>query len=474
MSIDVAAKLAQGAAAVGAIEKYVAASHAVGCPAAGLSVAGVRELYASEAGLRLDALDADSEALAGLADAAEEGMRLEAEAHESVRQAWQGASGTVAAEFIERHLATGSAVVESLRDASTALRSLRDELAGLVEQKVGAAVHFDDRWAAEHPVWLAEAEAVLQGLADDIAVEVVSRQISPYIDGDVQSAWIPAMRDATDSVSTAYDGAVARLSDRPAAHVDDAHFGDAGTGAPSAAPLPAAAPPQSGAAAQAAWPQWASGLSSAMSPGMSGLSGLGGGGLGLPGLGGGDLGGAAGLTGGLPALIGRIADALGSYSGPPDLSATDELGPRHRGVHGDGKKSEGQEDQKDAPGPDSGEQSDSPGEAVPSQGEGPVAEASAPAVQSEERPFGGAPVAQPAPQVPPPPTVSAPPPAQVAPSPGPVQSRPVEPVMTGPPTLPPPLAAEVGAKPAAAAVKPAGKPETPCSIAADELPQIGQ
>jgi hypothetical protein len=40
--------------------------------------------------------------------------------------------------------------------------------------------------------------------------------------------------------------------------------------------------------------------------------------------------------------------------------------------------------------------------------------------------------------------------------------------------LPPPLAAEVGAKPAAAAVKPAGKPETPCSIAADELPQIGQ
>ena len=81
MSIDVAAKLAQGAAAVGAIETYVAASHAVGCPTAGLSVAGVRELYASEAGLRLDALDADSEALSGLADAAVEGMRLEAEAH---------------------------------------------------------------------------------------------------------------------------------------------------------------------------------------------------------------------------------------------------------------------------------------------------------------------------------------------------------------------------------------------------------
>ena len=48
-----------------------------------------------------------------------------------------------------------------------------------------------------------------------MAIQVVAQQISPYLDRDVRSDWIPAMSDATGSVATAYDGAVARLADRP-------------------------------------------------------------------------------------------------------------------------------------------------------------------------------------------------------------------------------------------------------------------
>lgn len=477
MSIDVAAKLAQGAAAVGAIETYVAASQAVGLPAGGLTVAGVRELYAAEAGMRLDAIAADSDALAKLADTAEEGMRLEAEACDAVRESWQGASGTAAAEFVERHLAGGAALVAALRDASAALRSLRDELAALVEHKVGTAVDFDDRRAAEHPVWLAEAEAVLQGLADDVAVEVVARHISPFVDGDVQSDWMPAMRDATDSVAAAYDEAVTRLSDRPGPQFASPGTGSAGAFPPGPADDTWSAPPapagplqqqQWSPPAQAQWPQWPSGLSNAMSSGLPDIGGL---------------GGASGMGGGLSALIGRIADVLGSYAGSPDLSATDEITPPQPKVNGDSSTKSGDEKSADRESdPDQSEQDqEADSETIPGRGDEPVAEVPAAAVA---QPIGGVPLAQLAPPELPQPVPLAPPAplTQAAQLPEPVPPRQVEPAATDPasPSAPPsqplphPLAAEAAATPARVTAKPAEKPETPCSIAADELPQVGQ
>ena len=461
MSADVAARLAEGSAAVGAIETYVEACHAVGRVAGGLSSADVRELYAAEAGMRLDALDADSVALAGLARVAEEGLRLEAEALDAVRRAWQGASGTAAAEFVERHLASGAAMAASLREASSALRSLREKLSDLVDEKVGAAVRFDDRWAAEHPVWLAEAEAVLQGLADAVAVDVGARQISPYVHSDVQSDWIPAMRGATDSVATAYDGAVARLSDRPISQ-----FESPGTVSPTAAvpapPLLPAPPeqwasagtPQWGSAGTPQWgsagtprPQWGSVAAGAPSTMSSGLPDIG------------------GVGGGLPGLVARIADVLGAYPGSPELPAADGLKPHlkadrkpQKEAKDDGKGDAGTGDDAKEAAPERNS------EAPPDQVGKPVIDTPVPSVPPEIKSVGGAPVT---------------PPSQVPPSQSPPPVQPVNPpvLVTAPPAppapLPPPLAAEAGAS--------AGKPRptdaavrTPCSIAADELPQVGQ
>ena len=477
MSADVAARLAEGSAAAGAIETYVEACHAVGRVAGGLSSADVRELYAAEAGMRLDALDADSVALARLARVAEEGLRLEAEALDAVRRAWQGASGTAAAEFVERHLASGAAMAASLREASSALRSLREKLSDLVDEKVGAAVRFDDRWAAEHPVWLAEAEAVLQGLADAVAVDVVARQISPYVHSDVQSDWIPAMRGATDSVATAYDGAVApaeRPSDfavrksrngfphrcsasaaivaGPAGAVGfggTPQWGSAGTPQWGSAGTPqwgSAGTPQWGSAGTPR-PQWGSVAAGAPSTMSSGLPDIG------------------GVGGGLPGLVARIADVLGDYPGSPELPAADGLKPHlkadrkpQKEAKDDGKGEAGTGDDAKEAAPERNS------EAPPDQVGKPVIDTPVPSVPPEIKSVGGAPVT---------------PPSQVPPS---QSSPPVQPVnppvlVTAPPAppapLPPPLAAEAGAS--------AGKPRptdaavrTPCSIAADELPQVGQ
>ena len=68
-------------------------------------------------------------------------------------RSWQGVAGTAAAEFVERHLANGTAVAKRLCGP----RRERCDRCGknfgsLVDQKVAAAVRFDDRWAAAHPV----------------------------------------------------------------------------------------------------------------------------------------------------------------------------------------------------------------------------------------------------------------------------------------------------------------------------------
>ena len=444
MSVDVAARLAEGAEAVRAIETYVAASCAIGRARGPLTVTGVREAYTAEAGMRLDALEADSVALGGLAGAVEEGVRLEGEALEAVLRSWQGVAGTAAAEFVERHLANGTAVAASLRAASGALRSLREELGSLVDQKVAAAVRFDDRWAAAHPVWLAEAETVLNGLADDVAIQVVAQQISPYLDRDVRSDWIPAMSDATGSVATAYDGAVARLADRPLPQFSSPATGSvAGQVSESmwaSSPTPAA--PVWGSAAAPLWgsaapqlAQWTPGLSSGASPAPLGIGGVG---------------------GGLPALIGRIVEALGSYSGPTNLGIVDD--PKtlreleaEKDISGQTEEADPETDAELA----TGELDPSLEKPLPPTPITPAAPMPPPITPADTQPIGGAPVSQPLPTQP-----TAPP-------------EPTGLVQPTPPSAP--LAAEARSDPVTVdTTRSNPEPKTPCSIAMDELPQVGQ
>lgn len=425
MTVDVAARLAAGRPSAGNTQAYVSACHATGYQHPDLTAYGAQilEWYGSEDGLDLHALEADCGALRAAAAAADEAMRLVRDGATAASAAWQGESGSFAVEFVERHCAAGAVVTGVLRAAAQACEVLRDGAGRVVDEKVGAAMSIDDRRAGERPVWLAAAATVTSGgAAREDAVEVVTQQITPYVDAEIRTEWLTAMRSATSSVAAAYDDAVRRL-----AAVPPVHFEVPGPlGAPSASPSPS--PPESmPAAASVAVPTVpaasvdpAPPLASppdavaAQAPPPAPLADP------SAGLGGAAPGGVPAMpdaAGGLSGLVGQLADALGGLFDGMDTPVDDGLPELDDSVADD--VDEADDDVEPAA-----------EEAVPE--EVPVSEE---ALVDEPQPVEESPVTDGTPAPPPP-------------------ESPTE-----------PLAAEQPAEP---------EEQTPCEIAADELAQVGQ
>ena len=394
---------AQADAAVANTATYVAACRAVGRPESGLTAEQVRAWYATEQGLSLAALEADSAAVAAAADAADEGLQAAREGLAILAGAWAGGSGSAAVEFVERHCAAAATVVAGLRDAAEVLDSLRQRLGDLIETKAEAAVRIDDRSAGPRPEWLAGAEAVLSGVPDSAAVQLVSQQIAPWVD-EIRSEWVTAMRSSTESVTTAYVESANRLTAR-----GDPRFEmPAPRSTPDRDPPGAAPQPEAPAAApQPAPAQWAP--QAAPPPSVPLVSPP------LP-----------DASGGLAALVAALAESLAAapetgldVEAEPEEAEPEEPEPEVETGIGESKEPEAQRDPAAEP--------------------EPVADADPEQTEPQEPQEPPAPQPQPQPPAP----ETAPPPSPLPP--------------------PPPLAAESTAA-----------DQSPCEIAADELPQVGQ
>ena len=401
---------AQADAAVANTATYVAACRAVGRPESGLTAEQVRAWYATEQGLNLAALEADGAAVAAAADAADEGLQAAREGLAILAGAWAGGSGSAAVEFVERHCAAAATVVAGLRDAAEVLNSLRQRLDDLIETKAEAAVRIDDRSAGPRPGWLAGAEAVLSGAPDSAAVQVVSQQIAPWVD-EIRSEWVTAMRSSTESVTTAYAESANRLTARGDPRFEmPAPRSTPDHHSPGAAPQPEAP----AAAPQPAPAQWAPQSAPAQSVPLASPA--------LP-----DAGG------GLAALVAALADALAAA---PETGLDVEAEPEEA----DPEEADPEEDEPVIPEPVQPEP-----EVQTGTGESKEPEAQ-PDPAAEPEPVADADSEQPEPPAPQP------------------QPQPPAPETPPPPSpLPLPLAAESTAA-----------DQSPCEIAADELPQVGQ
>ena len=425
MTVDVAARLAAGRASVTNTQAYASACHAAGYQHPDLTAhaAQIIEWYCGEDGLDLRALDADCALLRSAATAADEALRLAGDGSAAMSAAWEGQSFSLATDFIDRHCAAGAAVACALRAAAWACEMLRDTLGRLVDEKVAAAVSIDDRRAVERPAWLAAAAAVTGGGAGrDEAVEIITHQITPYVDADIRIEWLTAMRSATASVSTAYEDALRQLNGSPAAYFEvPGQFGAppvpasspvtsvaepvAAQTVPAAAALPPAADPAP--APSTPVPDAAPAQPLPPTPPTAPLAG--GAPAGVPAM--------PDVASGLSGLVGQIADALGGLAeGIPDSTAPDGRQPElEHPVDQDEDQTDG-----DVVEPEAKEEVP---ENVPI-AEGPVVE--------EPQPVDEPVVTEAAPAAPP------------------------------PDPQPEPLAAEQPDK------------QTPCEIAADELAQVGQ
>ena len=400
MTADTHSRLADGAAAAANTEAYVTAyvtaSYGAGHP--GLTGEGVRGLYSAEDGLSLQALDADSAALAAAGSVAEEALALHRQALAVLTEGWRGGSSSAADDLLRQQCAEAADVVTALHGAAGELRSLRQRLADLRDEKVDAAIRIDDRRAAERPAWLAHARAAMDDGADPEAIEAIRREIAPYVASDIRSDWMAAMQSGTESVAGAYGDTAARLSDRPMPRFDSPQpSAYAGPMTPLASPQPV--------------PAWPSGATQSALP---------------------NLGGA------LVGLVAQIAEALGPDVGiPADIPAAN---------HADSTTDSSVDGPADARPADPPPRPDPVGQPVRPQAAAATSLPAASATPESQV------------EVAPPPLPPAPPPPELL-----AAERPPE------PEVPPAPALDAGP-----ASDMAGAAETPCEIAADELPQVGQ
>jgi hypothetical protein len=435
--LDVASRLAEGHPAVANIQTYVLACHVLGYanPDLTLHASQVSDWYDSEDGLDLRALDADCGALEAAVAATEDALTRQDDQLGALPAAWQGRSADLSREFLRLHGEASSAAAAAVRTTADALAALRDNLWHTVDEKVAAAIAAEGRAPDE---WLAAAQTVTTGAGDRAAAsERIDHEVKPFVDNDIRTGWLTAMRSAIAAVTDSYDAATAELTAEP-----DAVFevpGDLGPSwtppprdelaptvpaAASAASPPAAAPPLWGApaappmsapapasAAPAPLPPFDAGSTAPAMAAPPSAPALGG----LPEVG-----------GGLSGLGQQLADAFGSILGSADDASA---GPAD--IDEPGKDVDDIDDTLD----DDPEEDDDPVE--------PVAEE--PAVEPGDEP---ADTCEPAP-----PPAPVEPPLPEEPAPTPVQGPP-------PPEPAPPPTAEPAA--------------TPCEIAADELPQVGQ
>ena len=207
MTFDVANRLTDAHGAIANTQTLVSACASVGYQHPDLTAHGaqIAEWFGSDDGLDLGVLDADCDRLHAALTMADEAMRLEDAAAQGLNSAWSGASGSAAAEFIASHRRTAFTLVELVRSAADGCTSLRDALWRIVDTKVAAAITIDDRRAGERTAWLAAARTVMSGGQDrSPAVEIIEKAVVPYVDSDIRIDWIDAMRSARDSVGRAY------------------------------------------------------------------------------------------------------------------------------------------------------------------------------------------------------------------------------------------------------------------------------
>ena len=329
---DVATRLAEGRQAVEHTQTYVRACQALGYQQPDLTAhpSQVGDWYETEAGLDLGVLDGDAAELRAAVTAIEEAWWVQRTQVTELALAWRGSGAESATRFLQRHCDVAAEVAAHVRAAAEHCTTLRDEVWQSVDGKVATAVAIDERRAAERSTWLAAAHAVTVGSGDGSAAEVVvQREVIPYVDSDIRNDWLAAMSSANASVAGSYDAAIHALASTREVSFDipgdlgpswkptfDEHSGVEAAPAvsPSATPLstvPAAAsgplPPIPQASQALPAPGDAVSAPPELPDPLGDAAGLS--------TGAGGLGGLGGTTGGIGGVVGSIVDTIGSLLG---------------------------------------------------------------------------------------------------------------------------------------------------------------
>lgn len=192
--------------------RYAAACRDVGH--VGITSERIRELASREDGVGLAALQSDIAALAAAAGHARSALSEQRTAIGVLGAGWRGRSGSIATAVLEQHCTAAADILHSLVEAADVLERLRGTLSRLLAERDEAGVRIADRRSAERPRWLACSEAVLAGTADGVAVAEVRTRIAPFLDAQVAGEWAGSVSSVSDAVDAAYRQAAIALAGR--------------------------------------------------------------------------------------------------------------------------------------------------------------------------------------------------------------------------------------------------------------------
>ncbi|BBZ66040.1 hypothetical protein MINS_14690 [Mycolicibacterium insubricum] len=211
----VTARLADGRAGVTDLSTLVQAAALRGYSDADLTLHPGQpgDWYATEDGLDLDALDADAATLRSLAAVAAEALATSRELRTTLTAAFSGAGATAADGFLSRNAAAAATVGGRLERTARCYPILAGQLWRAIDAKVTATCGLAGRWANRRTEWLAAASAVLAGSTDEQSTATVERSVKPFVAESVRGDWLAAMRTAVAAVEQAYRAAVDQLAD---------------------------------------------------------------------------------------------------------------------------------------------------------------------------------------------------------------------------------------------------------------------
>ncbi|WP_370500719.1 hypothetical protein NWT09_06935 [Mycolicibacterium sp. jd] len=455
------------------LQHYVWASHLLGYqhPDLTMHASQVRDWYGTEDGMDLGALQRDCLALDAAVRASQDALAVQERQLAQLSVVWHGSGGEAARDLLRRHGAASAAVAAAVRTAAEALTALREDLWKALGAKADATAAGGERAGDSRARWLAAATTVVTGAGDRAtASELVDQEVKPFVAGPVATDWLTAVQQAVASVSTAYERSVAEIAaeqspvfdipgdlgpawTQPPMPTCDEHGGDDAPPGPPAGTVPSAwsgpavaapveAPGPAGAPASAAAPAPAAASAPAPAPAAAPVPepplpatasapGSTGSGMGMgPGI--------PDLGGGLSGLGQQFADTLsgllgGAGIGEPELPELDE--PRL-------------DEPEDLDEPDDPEEQDREEDAVAED-----------AVADEEGVVDGQAVTD----------VAAPVEEQCD-----AAAEAVEPVAAPTPVPAPPPAEPLPPAEALPPAEPVAGAQTPCEIAADEVPQVGE
>lgn len=201
--------LEAGAPAVEVMTEYVRACRRLGHPVP--EPAGLHAAYTAEDGLDLQALDDDHRTLAEAVATVEEAVLLQDQARRALATVWRGAGAEAAADHLARHAEAARTAVDGLRATVAALSELRNRLWQLIDAKVGAAQDIEARGSRAE--WLSASRTVTTGAGDRAgASELVDMQVAPFVANDIASDWVSAMQDTESAIRQAYRDAAAAIA----------------------------------------------------------------------------------------------------------------------------------------------------------------------------------------------------------------------------------------------------------------------